>query len=453
MADMLDLLKAGALLFGRDPVRTFAAVDALREQQQNRSALKNAFGPDQSDGITWNGPRGMPSGNFQLMQDQQGPTQPGMAQFPPLPQRGFSPDLQQSGQSEIMSRLMQAPEMQKLVGTSIINNQFAPPTAHDVPEGGSLVFTDRFGRPVGSPILGQAKMDDFTRELEAAGIKRGTPEFTKAIQDKTAKANYIPEMDPLTRALNAARIGEANSATAKNTATVGMMQGGNIPDEVINGMADQYLAGDKSVFSQLGRGVQGSANISRLRTAIEQRGIDQGLSPAARAAKLAEFSANTAGMRTAAQAGAKMDTLATEVEKFAQQALETSRKVNRSNFIPLTKAEQMIEQGSSDPDLADFVAANTSLVNTYSAVANRGTPTVSSQHHAYDMLSTAMGQDAYERVVNRLLKETAAAKASPSTTMMDIRKRIDSGGDVTPAPAANVQTWTRDKNGKPVKAN
>ncbi len=242
------------------------------------------------------------------------------------------------------------------------------------------------------------------------------------------------ERDPQRADLIRAQIAEAEANTRKSNATTDNMGNSSFPDEVITGMAQQYLAGDKSIFNNLGRGQQGSQNIARLRTEIEKQSKLSGMSPADRAASIAQFSADTAGLKTAATAGAKMDTLATEVGKFADLAKQASAKVPRSSFVPLTKAEQMVESGTSDPDLANFVAANTSLVNAYAAVAGRGTPTVSGTEHAYKMLSTAMGPEAYNAVVEQLLKETEAAKQSPNQTIADIRSRISAGSGIT-APA------------------
>jgi hypothetical protein len=58
------------------------------------------------------------------------------------------------------------------------------------------------------------------------------------------------------------------------------------------------------------------------------------------------------------------------------------------------------------------------------------------------MLSTAMSPQAYEATVKQLIKETEAAKASPGTTMEDIRGRITQtsksgeGGKSVPASQA-----------------
>ncbi len=237
---------------------------------------------------------------------------------------------------------------------------------------------------------------------------------------------------------------QANFANQRSN----VMATSGLDDQTIDFRAQMYAAGDHAgAFQGLPTGIYGSP----AKTAITKRAAEfstqGGGTGATAAAAGAEFGANKAGLRTAATMGAKMDTLSTEVQQFAQQALETSRKVNRTNFVPLTKAEQLIESGSSDPDLADFVAANTSLVNAYSAVANRGTPTVAGQSHAYDMLRTATGQEAYERVVSRLLKETAAAKASPGVTIRDIRARIDNE-QAAPTAAAQQQAPQKQYTGK-----
>ncbi len=259
------------------------------------------------------------------------------------------------------------------------------------------------------------------------------------------KAKADAAQTPLERQQINARIKEAEASTNLATARGNLISGTGLDEDTLKFRAEMWAAGDEEGAY---KGIPNSIYGSPARNAISKMGADisrgRGGGGADQAATNAAFGGNKAGIRTAAQAGAKMDTLSTEVSKFADIAKQASAKVPRGKFVPLTTAEQSIQSGSSDPDLAAFVAANTSLVNAYSAVAGRGTPTVSGQEHAYKMLSTATSPEAYNAVVDQILRETEAAKQSPNVTMEDIRKRITapSGGGATMPAQANPSATT-----------
>lgn len=294
--------------------------------------------------------------------------------------------------------------------------------AQSLEVGGNIVAT----APQMAPDA--ARSIDYYR-AQIAKLGPGTPEAAP-YEAALEKANYIPEKDPLKIAETKASIAEKNAQAGMATTRSGLMTDSGIAPETVQLRAQMWAAGD---MDGAFKGIPSSIYGSPARKAIADMGAQlAGPSGADQVARGAALAGDKAGMRTAATAGAKMDTLSTEVQKFADLATSASDALPRGNFVPLTTAEQAIQSGTSSPELAAFVAANTSLVNAYSAVAGRGTPTVAGQEHAYKMLSTATGPEAYKAVVKQLLAETAAAKASPNATMEDIRKRITSpGGGVT----------------------
>lgn len=135
--DLYDLMKAGSLIFSRDPARSMAMVDALKEDRESKTRAnrirEQIYGPDQSDGITWNGPRQMASGNVTALMEQQGPLpkppadlagklfQPGA--LPSIPKQGFVPELRESAMDERKQDLMALPEYQRMAEKQM----FAPP--------------------------------------------------------------------------------------------------------------------------------------------------------------------------------------------------------------------------------------------------------------------------------------------------------------------------------------
>jgi hypothetical protein len=71
--------------------------------------------------------------------------------------------------------------------------------------------------------------------------------------------------------------------------------------ETLGTMADQYIAGDRTVMQNIGRGTQGSKNISALRGEIAKRMAERGLSGADMAARLAEYDGMKAGCARSAR--------------------------------------------------------------------------------------------------------------------------------------------------------
>lgn len=202
-------------------------------------------------------------------------------------------------------------------------------------------------------------------------------------------------------------------------------------------MGQQYLAGDKSVFQNIGRGAQGADNIKALRGEIARQMAESGMSGADMAAKIAEFGGVTAGERTLGTRTANVGLAVDEARSLAPLAIEASRAVSRTKFTPLNSAMQAVESGSSDPDLARFVTANNSLINVYArGISPTGVPTVSDKDHGREMLSTAKDQASYEAVVNQMMKELAAAQTAPGQVRGELRDAVTGRGDASAAPTA-----------------
>ncbi len=205
--------------------------------------------------------------------------------------------------------------------------------------------------------------------------------------------------------------------------------------EELNTMARQYMAGDKSVLTNLGRGAQGASDLKALRKSIVAEMKTQGVSPEAQAVKMAEFQGLAAGQRALGTRTANIEMAANEARNMMKPALELSEKVNRTNWTPVNRAIQAFETGTSDPDLAAWGAANFSLVNTYvRAIAPTGVPPESAREHALKMLNTAMGHEAYKRVVQQMDIEMKAALDAPEQ-VKDKFRQLYGGSAAGPAHA------------------
>ena len=191
-------------------------------------------------------------------------------------------------------------------------------------------------------------------------------------------------------------------------------EAGKFDDATLNMLADQALAGDKSVFTGLGRGNQGANNIAAVRQRINQKMIDRGMNGADIAAKNAEFMGQLAGARAVGTRGANVELAGSGFENIVPIAQAASDKVSRSGFLPFGKAEIMFNEQTNNPDLSAFAAANNGLVNTYArAISPTGIPSVRDKEHAYQILSMAKDKPAYDAAVSTLQKEIQAEIQAP----------------------------------------
>jgi hypothetical protein len=198
--------------------------------------------------------------------------------------------------------------------------------------------------------------------------------------------------------------------------------------------ARQYLAGDKSVFQNMGRGTQGGKNIVAMRHAIRQEAEAQGLQPQDVATKIAEFGGLMAEERAVGTRQAAIETAATEASKMIPIALKASEEVPRGQFRPVNQLIQKGQIMTSDPKLARFAQANLTLANIYARAVNpTGVPTDSARDHALSILSIAQSQESYAGVVDIMKREIEAARSSPPQVREDIRASV-AGQYKAPAP-------------------
>lgn len=235
----------------------------------------------------------------------------------------------------------------------------------------------------------------------------------------------------------------------------GPADGERLDPDTLKMMAEQYLAGDKSVLMNLGRGKQGAANIAALRGEVGRQAAAMGMTGRDIAAQIAEFTGLVAGERTLGTRTANAEMAATEFERLAPLALQTSQSASRSGFVPFAKAQQMLQSGANDPNLRRFVAANNSLINVYArAISPSGVPTVADKEHAREILSTAYDAPSYQAVVGQMRQEISAARRSPGDVRGEFRRAI-SGNVPTMTPqqvrAAPSGTVFRTTDGRLMK--
>jgi len=217
-----------------------------------------------------------------------------------------------------------------------------------------------------------------------------------------------------------------------------------LDDETASFLAARVAQGDTTALIGLGRGAQGAENITkvqRMAGEISKR-MAAGEAPDAAAQRVLEARADQAGRLAGARAGgtlnARIDVFAKEAETAIPLAIEASRAVPRTTWTPLNKAIQMVQSGSGDPALGQFVAANNAVINTYSkAISGGGTGALADREHAREMLSTAQSPEAYEAVLRQLQREVQvahrAARSAKELGKQDVEgDQGDRGASVVP---------------------
>lgn len=218
---------------------------------------------------------------------------------------------------------------------------------------------------------------------------------------------------------------------------------GLLDDDTIKDMAGQYVAGDRTVMQNLGRGAQGAENIVKLRKAISDHMKSEGISPYEQATRMAEFEGQKAGQRALGTRTAQVEMFAGETMKMLDVAEQLSDKVYRTRFVPVNQALQAFERRTGDPDIQAFGAALNSLVNTYAkAISGGGQATVSDKDHAREIISAANSPEQFKAVMGVIRRELEAARAAPGMVKESFRhlygNQQPSAAPALAAPAATM---------------
>lgn len=234
------------------------------------------------------------------------------------------------------------------------------------------------------------------------------------------------------------------SILAGGTGRAGGAKGAAMPEPTLNDdslrfMAEQYLAGDKSVFTNLGRGAQGSANVTALRKVITTVASEKGVSPRDTALAVQEFMGLGAAQRALGTRAASFGMAKAEADEMADLVTQSSEAYGRTQFMPVNKALNAFETNTGDTKVREFGAAINSFINAYArAISPTGTVTVNDKEHAREMLSTADSHQQVVAIIGQLKKEMAAAGKAPGAVKEQLRsgfREPPAGGAPAPAPA------------------
>jgi hypothetical protein len=328
---------------------------------------------------------------------------------------------------------------------------------HDAMQKDVMAWVQRLDQqtlPNGQPLLNQQD-----RQLIHQGLANGySPQWVDSMVQRSAEgrqqiAAKLKERDELRKEkatdasiANAARradqtdrkITDAEKAAAIK---IKLAQGGKFSEQDASWIAQQYIAGDKSVMVGLGRGAQGPQNIIMVRHAIADEAKSQGMNPADLAARLAEYTGFVSEQRSLGTQQANVEMASSEAQQMIANARGASddTAVARAHSLGWNKIDQWADkqlQGPENAKLASLKAATTAVINTWSRAINpKGMATVSDKEHGYELLNAAQDKATYDAVLDRFQQETEASLAAPASAKQRLHDAFMSGLAPTAAAA------------------
>lgn len=207
--------------------------------------------------------------------------------------------------------------------------------------------------------------------------------------------------------------------------------------------ARQVANGDLSGLTNVGRGAQGDAKL----TAIKNKGAEilmseMGMSPKEAAKymsdKVQEFKAAGIGKSAAARTGAtreeNLNIILRATEAAIPAALEASKNVYRTGWVPINQLIQKGQVIANNPELREWGMANLQLAEHWARAMNpTGVMRESDRDKALEFLSTTDSPQTYERAVRQLEKQI-------------IREKNAVGKHVEPTPGGSAPSeMSQDK--------
>lgn len=193
-------------------------------------------------------------------------------------------------------------------------------------------------------------------------------------------------------------------------------QTGLFDQNTLTNLADQYLAGYRSVLQNLGRSNMGALNIAALRERIVSRAKERGISPTDIAARIGQFDSYISAQKATGTRAGNVTMASIEAGNLGNLVVETSNAVPRGNLPLWNKVTNSYYENTGDPNIVKFTGALNSFINAYARAINpSGTSTVSDKDHAREILNTAMSHGQIDAGVAQLLAELEQVKKSPGS--------------------------------------
>ncbi len=242
-----------------------------------------------------------------------------------------------------------------------------------------------------------------------------------------------------------------------------------ISDDAAKFVAGRVLAGDERATVGMARS---NANMTKVANEIVALAKEQNISPNEAAVRIAEFQGTVSAERTLGTRAANMEVAANVVRGMTPTALETSAKVDRTQYPTLNSVILAADRHTGDENVVRFGQAANAIIYEYAKFLNpTGVPTDADKARATDILNTAWTQGQFAAALDQIVnKEIPAGAAGIEATRGEFRSGLGAkttavpgtGGDSSlPSEAksklvrgtlthfGNGQVWTLDDAGQP----
>lgn len=204
----------------------------------------------------------------------------------------------------------------------------------------------------------------------------------------------------------------------------------------ISFMAGQLLAGDPNPLQNVGRGTQGAQNIVAVRNEMYRQAQMRGMSPEQIAAMNARFFGLKSEARAAGTRVGATDVATSEVPGLAQEAIAAHAAIPQTNLVPLNRAMQMVQAGTSSPEMARAVGANQAVVNAYARSFGTGVTSDHARSEAARILQNAWGTPAYAAALTQIQRNTQVERHGAKAALDAI-----GSGAAAPMPSPQTGGW------------
>lgn len=258
----------------------------------------------------------------------------------------------------------------------------------------------------------QTKADALKAHYAAMEANAGKPHWTPGGVDKDGNVVLVDANSRGATPTTYTATGMKPKPAAGATTTLNPQ---TLKDLVIRGV------GGENITTYLGNS---PANKAAYLNALSDYSANNNIDPKAITAATVQLQADKAGARTLAQMQGRVESSVVEADKFADNALALSQKVNRTKYTPVNAALNAYASNTGDPDIIAFGFANNSLINAYATAVGKGTKTDADTQEAKHLLSIAQSPQQYAAAIRTLKMETRAAQAAPDTVRERMQARI-----------------------------
>lgn len=186
------------------------------------------------------------------------------------------------------------------------------------------------------------------------------------------------------------------------------------------------------VFSNLGRGKQGSADLALVRNKITEVGTKMGLSPEQIAEKISKAGLNYKELQSEVMAQGRMKQSITASSNILDNSLpalmDIAKKYQLSPSTDLNAVRNFIMQHGSSEDKANFSTQLRAVITDYAMLIGRGKLTVHSDEEALHILNDMIGVTSLEGFTKATKQETQNLKAGMQKTDEDLLGGGNNGG-------------------------